>query len=232
MARIFAACTLLLTTVIFNFAVAGGKGGDVKEALQELQDFIGNWNGTGTPVNSREIWKEKASWSWRFKGKDVWLTLDMPDSRHILNAEVRYLPDKDKYQVIANEKGGKKRVFEGEFKKGKLTVQREDEASKETQQIEMKTVGGGVRFLFEYYTKPENRTLFNKKYTVALTKEGESFGTAAKKNECVVTGGLGTMAVSYKGMTYYVCCSGCRDAFNENPEKILQEYAARKKAGK
>ena len=26
----------------------------------------------------------------------------------------------------------------------------------------------------------------------------------------------------YKGKTYYVCCSGCRDAFNENPEKFLK----------
>jgi len=35
----------------------------------------------------------------------------------------------------------------------------------------------------------------------------------------------------YKGVTYYVCCGGCRDAFNENPEKILKDYQARKKAG-
>jgi YHS domain-containing protein len=32
------------------------------------------------------------------------------------------------------------------------------------------------------------------------------------------------MAVSYNGQTYYVCCSGCRDAFNENPAKIIAEF--------
>lgn len=230
MSRIFAAFALLLAICIVNFAPAGGKTDDPKEALQALQEFIGTWNGTGTPVGSRDIWKEKAEWNWRFKGKDIWLSLDMPLSKHITNAEIRYLPEKGKYQFTTTEKGSKtKNVFEGELKKGNLVLSRADAETKESHQIEMKIVGGGVRFLFEYFTKPESRTLYNKKYTVAMTKEGESFGTAAKKNECVVTGGLGTMAVSFKGMTYYVCCSGCRDAFNENPEKILAEYAAKKK---
>ena len=38
------------------------------------------------------------------------------------------------------------------------------------------------------------------------------------------------MQVSYKGKTYHVCCSGCKDLFNENPEAILAEAAERQKA--
>jgi YHS domain-containing protein len=37
-----------------------------------------------------------------------------------------------------------------------------------------------------------------------------------------VTGGLGTIAVSYKGQTYYVCCGGCKDAFEADPEKYVK----------
>jgi YHS domain-containing protein len=41
------------------------------------------------------------------------------------------------------------------------------------------------------------------------------------------------MPVTYKGQTYYVCCTGCRDAFNETPEKYIKEFLERKaKAGK
>ena len=40
----------------------------------------------------------------------------------------------------------------------------------------------------------------------------------------------GRFPISYKGQTYYVCCSGCKQAFNENPEKILAEYRARQEA--
>jgi YHS domain-containing protein len=35
--------------------------------------------------------------------------------------------------------------------------------------------------------------------------------------------------VSFQGVTYYVCCSGCLDAFNENPAKIVAAYLAKKK---
>ena len=62
--------------------------------------------------------------------------------------------------------------------------------------------------------------------------EGEAFGVTEKKVECIVTGGLGKIPVSYMGQTYYVCCTGCRDAFNENPAKIRDEWKAKKKAGK
>ena len=43
--------------------------------------------------------------------------------------------------------------------------------------------------------------------------------------------GLGTTPIQYKGETYWVCCSGCAEAFRENPEKYIAEFKARK-AGK
>ena len=46
----------------------------------------------------------------------------------------------------------------------------------------------------------------------------------------MVTGGEGTIAVTHDGKTYYVCCTGCRDYFNENPAEVLAEYRERKAA--
>ena len=64
---------------------------------------------------------------------------------------------------------------------------------------------------------------------VGYTREGTRLAQAgAGGPECVVTGGLGTMQVSYKGKTYYVCCSGCKQAFDDDPEGILADFAARK----
>jgi YHS domain-containing protein len=57
---------------------------------------------------------------------------------------------------------------------------------------------------------------------MAGNKEGESLGATAKKPECIVTGGAATIKVSYMGKEYFVCCSGCRDAFNETPEKFIK----------
>jgi YHS domain-containing protein len=32
----------------------------------------------------------------------------------------------------------------------------------------------------------------------------------------------------HEGKTYYVCCTGCRDYFNEDPAAVLEEYRERK----
>ena len=64
---------------------------------------------------------------------------------------------------------------------------------------------------------------------VGVDRAKPSTAGGEKKPECVVTGGLGTMQVSYMGQTYYVCCSGCRDEFNDNPKKYVDEYNAKKK---
>ncbi len=173
-------------------------------------------------------WRENADWSWRFKNNDCWLTFTVPDGKYLKKGHVRYLPDDDQYQLTILEKDGK-RVFEGELKGTRLTFERKDPKTKETQRLKMFLAGGGIRFIYEYHVKPMNRTLFNRQYQVAFTKLGESFGAAEKKPECIVTGGLGTMTVSYNGQTYYVCCSGCRDAFNDNPAKFVAEYKKKKR---
>ena len=64
---------------------------------------------------------------------------------------------------------------------------------------------------------------------VRAKKEGVALVKGKKGPECVVSGGLGTMAVTYKGRTFYVCCGGCRDAFNDNPEQFIKAFDAKKK---
>jgi YHS domain len=203
---------------------------EAREALQSLNDFIGGWKGNGAPEkSSTDIWKESIRWSWRFKKNDAWLTLEVKGGKLIKSSELRYLVDKKAYQLTAKDNDDKTLVFLGKLKKNRLVLESVDKKTKETRQLVMNLAGGGVRFVYVYAHKPANRTLFTRDFQVGLTKEGESFGTKEKKVECVVSGGLGTIAVSFKGTTYYVCCSGCRDAFNEDPEKYIKEYEAKKK---
>jgi hypothetical protein len=210
------------------------KDEDPKEALQPLQEFIGGWKGSGSSEkNKSEIWKETASWSWRFKGKDVFMSVDMDTGRLFKGGELRFLPDKSKYQLVLTDKNGTKQAYEGEIKKDVLTLERVDEDTGDTHQLKINTAADGDRLIYTFLVRPEGRTMFQKQLQIGYTKEGVTFGveTGGKKPECVVTGGLGTSAVSYMGATYYVCCSGCRDAFNDNPAKIIAEYKAKKKKG-
>lgn len=222
---------------LLSLAVPGSAANDkekptAKEALQEFNDFIGSWKGNGGPEKPRpapkEMWSEAVTWAWRFKGDDAWLTMTVKNGRYFQSGDLRYLPAQKRYQLTAATKDGRKLVFEGEWKNEMLTLDRQDAAKKETQRLKMNLAAEGVRFIYTYEHKAEGRTLFVRDYRVACTKEGESLGAAEKKIKCVVSGGLGKIPVSYKGTTYYVCCSGCRDAFLENPVKYIKEFESKK----
>src|SRR5947209_8091922 len=202
-----------------------------KEALQALNDYIGTWKGNGEPAvrpANKDFWSEIVTWKWKFKGNDAWLVMNIENGKHFKSGELRYLPDKQQYELRAVAKDGKKVVFLGELKDDFLILERTDPDKKEVQRIKMNLAAEGARFIYRLERKPAQRTVFYPDFQVACTKEGESLGAEEKKVVCVVTGGLGKIPVSYKGQTYYACCSGCKDAFEENPEKILKEFEARK----
>ncbi len=202
------------------------------EALKALNDYVGDWNGTGGPPRARpgskDFWTETVSWAWRFKGDDVWLHVHVKDGKHYKGGDMRYLPDKKKYELTLTDVKDKKEVYQGELKDEVFTLERVDADTKDTYKLRMNLAGDGVRLIYRVDKKPAGRTLYVPQYEVACNKVGESLGAKERKNLCIVTGGLGTSTVSYKGQTYYVCCSGCRDAFNENPEKFIKEYEAKK----
>jgi hypothetical protein len=204
-----------------------------KEALRELQDFIGGWDGNGQtkarPGPRDPFWKETVNWGWKFKGEDCWLTVEFVGGKFLKNAEVRYLLDKKKYKLVGTPVTGKDAlVFEGALKDEKLIFERKDAATDEVQRVSMNLAAEGIRF--NYNVERKSGTLWKLEYRIGTTKKGESLAGKKKEGpECVVSGGLGTMAVSYNGETFYVCCSGCAEAFKENPKKYVDEYKKAKK---
>jgi hypothetical protein len=202
------------------------------EALQALNDYIGDWNGTGDVANARPgsktLWSETVSWAWRFKGEDVWLVMRIKDGKLFKSGVLRYLPDDKKYELTLTNAKDKKLVYQGAIKDEIFTLERVDPDTKDTHRLTMNLAGDGIRLIYKAARKPAGKTLYKEEYMVACGKVGESLGAKEKKNLCVVSGGLGTSTVTYKGQTYYLCCSGCRDAFNENPEKYIKEFEAKK----
>src|SRR5262249_32095457 len=142
-------CLVALVVILqASFAGAGGDKAAVKEALQQLNDYIGGWKGNRTAPNDRNaIWKEAMNWSWRFKGKDVWLSLEFSQSKKYKSGEIRYAPDKERYQLTLVDLKDKKLVCEGELKKGRLTFEGVDPQTKETRQVQMNLAGGGLRYI-------------------------------------------------------------------------------------
>jgi hypothetical protein len=228
--------TFVAAMVCYGFLFAGmGSAEPAKksprEALQVFGDLIGTWRGTGIPYGTKEeqqkgFWTEYPSWEWKFKGPDAWLEVVIKDGKYYTAGELRYVPDKDHFTLQIKTTNKETHSFTGRLNKERvLTLEREDK--KETQRLVV-TLLHHNRILYRYEVKPEGKATFTKKYYVGAIKEGESFASGDGKPECIVSGGLGTSTVTYKGQTYYVCCSGCRSEFNENPEKYIKEYLAKK----
>jgi hypothetical protein len=206
-----------------------------KEALQTFNDLIGNWRGIGEPATgSREekqkgFWEESISWEWRFKSGDAWLCAAIDKGKHFSAGELRYLPERDVYALELTTPAKETLTFEGTFKDKRLTLERHDEARKEDQRLVFSLLHSN-RHLVRYETRKAEQRVWKPLWQVGATKKGVPFASTDNGPECVVSGGLGTIPVSYKGKTYYVCCTGCRDAFKDEPEKYIKEYEARKKA--
>jgi hypothetical protein len=205
-----------------------------REALQAFNDLIGSWRATGTPEGTQEekrrgFWTETVRWEWQFKGTDVGLKLVFDKGKHFTSGELRYLPDQDQFQMTIQTPDKEVLTFAGTFKDRSLTLDRRDEKKKETQRLVIYLLHSN-RYQYRYEVKTDDHTSFTRLYQVWGTKEGEPFAAGSSKPECIVSGGLGTMPVTYKGQTYYVCCGGCRDAFNDEPEKYIKEYEAKLKA--
>jgi hypothetical protein len=205
-----------------------------KEALKPFGDLIGSWRGTGTPVGPlgarAEFWSEKIAWEWQFKGNDAWLKASFDKSKNFTAGELRYIPDKDQFAFTVRTPAKQTLVYTGALKERVLTLERQQNG--EVHRLVF-TMLHPERHLYRYEVRPAGKALFAKKYSVGATKEGVAFAGPDGRPECVVSGGLGTSTVSYMGKTYYVCCSGCRAEFHENPAKYIAEYEARKaKKGK
>ena len=94
-----------------------------------------------------------------------------------------------------------------------------------------------IRYTMAHDLKEPGSVQFTRLIEVGLTKDGESLAGAATHRErpkCIVTGGAATMTMSYQGRTFPICCTGCRDEFNENPEKYIKKASlmAGSQAGK
>jgi hypothetical protein len=226
-----------MVAVVLLALVAAEPQKSPKDALKPLNPLVGSWKGTGYPDGTREerqngFWIETISWGWQFKGDDARMVATFEKGKHFTRGELRYLADQDKYQFTLTTPAKDEMTFTGTLAAGKgadqiLTLERTNPATKEAERFVLRLLHSN-RYLYQFETKPAAAAGFTRKYQVGATKEGEPFAQVPKGIECVVSGGKGTIPVSHNGKTYYVCCSGCKDAFKDDPEKFIKEAEKKK----
>jgi hypothetical protein len=225
------------------FAIAANppvRSMTAKDALQPFNALVGSWKGSGAPEGTRDeraagAWTENIEWVWRFKGSDAWLEATLVKGKHFSKGELRYTPLVDKksaeprYTLTLTAPDKSTSRFVGALKEKVLTLDRTDGPADEQQRFVINLLHHN-RYLYRFESRPAGTTVaFNRKFQVGATKEGVPFADVPKGPECIVSGGLGTIKVTYKGKDYWVCCTGCRDEFKADPEKYLKEAAAKAK---
>lgn len=201
-----------------------------KQALSRLQDYVGDWRGVGQPRRGspRGAWREQCGWVWNFKDAQVALKFKVDDAKFFHDGTLRWLPDSAEYELTAQGADSEKKIkYVGKLEAGKLVLDAKSPPMDKPARISIRQVAGGDRMLVLFQSLSAGGR-FVRLAEVGYTREGSDFGKGTNQVECVVTGGLGTIAVKYEEKTYYVCCSGCRDLFNDDPEGVLADYREEK----
>lgn len=214
---------MVLVLALLLCAQAPGKGfATTREAMQKVQLVAGEWNGSGAPEDSKEAaWTEKLEWAFRIEKDDYSLAFTAPNGRLIKEGVLTYDVKKKTYRFHVVRPSGDKLTYEGRLEDDKLALEQVVEGDANQERLEFHLLRAN-----RYFVNVERRRAGSKAwelaYNVGYRKEGVPF-VRGESPKCVVTGGLGSMAVTHKGETYYVCCSGCRTSFNAEPEKYLAE---------
>lgn len=205
-----------------------------KKALAAFQAFVGEWKGVGQPRrgSSQGAWTEESDWAWRFADGHAELTAQLSHNPYFTSLRLQPGDELGKFRLIGTqpaEKAAKNEsTYDGNLgQEGQLVLTRAgDTPANQPARITLRLVAGDrLVTLFERRSGEQ----FVRLAEVGNTRKGSSFAVkGGDPHECIVTGGHGTIPVEYKGETYYVCCTGCRDLFKEDPEKVLKEWRERK----
>lgn len=224
-------------------ADSGDRVESARVALKPLQILVGNWNGT-----SRKASLDQPNWAWDLKTdpKQPSLRIQSEKGQYIHEGRLTFLPARQQFELTATDGEGKKRVFVGGFSQEVQDIPGDDKKLQRTYKLELTEAEAdpsGEQWRLVINQQENNRYIleidrkrgsgqFLRVDTINTQREGTSFAlsdTDYGEKTCIVSQGLGTSSVSYKGKSYWVCCSGCKAAFEDDPERWIAKWEAMNK---
>lgn len=197
-----------------------------KEALGEFNGLIGGWRGVGMPRRgSRDgAWSETADWVWEFKEGGTGLRYTVKQGKLLRTALLTYDPPTGNYHLRGTLADETERTYSGRLDGNKLVLESSPDDGGEVHRLTL-TQLNEKRTLVLYERRPKSSRFASRIAEVGYTRQGTSLAEEGQDGpECIVTGGKGTIKVMHKGETYWVCCTGCKQAFDADPEGTLAEY--------
>lgn len=226
---------LPLAALFFLGADTADRRDAEKEALTPLQGFVGAWRGAGQVRrgSTEGAWTEQSDWAWKFNEQGAALEFQSATPKYLKSGLLTSAGKAGGYRLVAKGADGKQEfTYTGSLDDGRLLLTTDKPIADQPARISIRVVAGGDRLVVLYERQSGSGDSFARLAEVGYTRKDSQFGKGTTEVECVVTGGKGTMAVMHKGKTYYVCCTGCRDLFNDDPDTVIAEFHARKAAEK
>jgi YHS domain-containing protein len=227
------ACTIFAAVVLLVAADGPqpGRRAD-QEALKPFAGLVGDWRGTGQPQrgSAKGAWTETGGWAWKLSPDHAALELTVGKGKFLRSATLRRGKGPNAFALDAVLADGAKRTYVGTHAEKKPLALTAEPPDGDGPRRVVLTPLHDTRFLLLFEGAGAEGSGFRKLAEVGYTRQGVAFAAGESGPLCIVTEGRGTTQVSYKGKTYWVCCSGCKDLFNDDPEAVLAEAAAREKA--
>jgi hypothetical protein len=217
---------------------------EIVAGLKPIQIMLGKWQG----ILSKSSTNEVHDWAWDLQTDPEFpaLVAKSENGRYFRELRLTYDPRIDKYLMTTIGEDGESHKFEGNFLKEPEDVPSDDGKTVhrefKLELTEIAAEGARERWQYTFNQQHNNRYLvdvkrargksvFQLRDTIGSQREGVSFARADDDygdRACVISGGLGTSTVSFNGKSYYVCCSGCAAAFNDDPERWIARFEAQK----
>ncbi len=212
--------------------------------LQPLQILLGQWRGT----TRREYENFKAvdihEWVWDLRTNPAQpaLTIQSDKSPYVKTGRLTWDSEQNRFAMTVSDPGGTARQFTGDFTEPVHEIVGSDDKLHRVFRLEFNQIENGEsgelwqlafaqqennRYLLEV-GKRRGKADFTRFDTVSTQREGTSFAvsdTGYAEKTCIISEGLGTTEVTYKGRSYWVCCTGCKAAFEEDPDTWIARAA-------
>lgn len=222
----------------------------VREALKPFQILLGRWNGL-----SQKAVSDHPEWAYDWVTDPQFPRLKVTSEKlpYLREGRLAYLPDSDQFELTVTDAVGVQRIMRGTFIEpirdvagdGKK-LQRTYKLQLTEQVTESAADSSGEQWRITLNQQENNRYIleidrkrgngpFSRVDTVHTQREGTSFAlseTDYGDKTCIISQGLGTITVSYQGQSFMVCCSGCKAAFDDDPQKWIAKWEEKKKMQK
>ena len=220
----------------------------VVQALQPLQVMLGKWRGTTNQKFKGFSAVEELEWIWDFKTNRAQpaLIVKSDKSPYIREGRLTYVSQDQTFQFTVKTPEGVEHVMRGKFEREPDEFTGDDNKPQRTYKLVMaeSEPQGNEAWRVALDHQENNRYLVqlsrkrgSGQFQLADTIGTQRLGTSFAANDedygdrkCIISGGLGTMTVSYNDKTYWVCCTGCQSAFNDDPKRWLAKMEAADKA--